>query len=218
MNPSAVCHDEKENDWVEFRLTIQDIPEKAMKLNELIKQRYHLTVKQFKSSAEMRPYTKQVFNLLNLAFEQLPYVVPYNEKLTEFYTKKFFNFLLPKYVKVIQNESGQLLGFIICIPSMSRAFQKAGGRLWPFGFIHILRALKKNDTADLVLTGVDPHYQKMGLAAILIAEQQKSLLASGIKYVETTGIFEINHVAVQTWKNYPHIQHKRRRCFVKKLE
>jgi len=208
---------EKENDWIEFRLTIQSIPDKALRLNEMIKERYKLTVRQFSSSKEMKSYAPRVFRLLNQAFEQLPYVVPYNDELTEFYTKKFFSFLLPKYVKVIENEAGQLLGFIICIPSMSRAFQKAGGKLWPFGFRHILRALKKNDTADLVLTGVDPHYQKMGLAAILITEQQKTLLANGIRYVETTGIFESNHVAIQTWKNYPHIQHKRKRCFVKNL-
>lgn len=208
---------EKENDWVEFRLTLSEIPEKALRLNEMIKERYKLKVKQFADKKEMQKYPHLFFNLLNKAFEQLPYVVPYNDKLIDFYAKKFFNILLPKYVKMIFNESDELIGFIICIPSMSIAFQKARGKMWPFGFIHILRALKKNDTADLVLTGVDPHYQKMGVAAILIAEQQKTLLENGIKYVETTGMFESNHVAIQTWKNYPHIQHKRKRCFVKQI-
>jgi GNAT superfamily N-acetyltransferase len=118
---------------------------------------------------------------------------------------------------MIFTENDELIGFIVCIPSLSKAFQKANGRMLPFGFLHIMQALKKNDTADLVLTGVDPQYQKMGLAAILITEQQKTLLANGIKYVETTGMFESNHLAIQTWKNYPHIQHKRKRCFVKQL-
>ena len=208
---------EKENDWVEFRLTIDDIPEKALRLNEMIKQRYKLTVRQIKDKKEMQKYPHTFFNLLNKAFEQLPYVVPYNDRMIDFYTKKFFNILLPKYLKMVFNENEELIGFIICIPSMSKAFQKAKGRMWPFGFIHILRAMKKNDTADLELTGVDPHYQKMGVAAILITEQQKTLLENGIKYVETTGMFESNHVAIQTWKSYPHIQHKRKRCWVKQL-
>jgi GNAT superfamily N-acetyltransferase len=208
---------EKENDWVEFRLTIDEIPEKALRLNEMIKKRYKLKVKQFDSKKEMQKYPHIFFNLLNKAFEQLPYVVPYNDKMINFYAKKFFNILLPKYVKMVFNEKEELIGFIICIPSMSKAFQKAKGKMWPFGFIHILKALKKNDTADLVLTGVDPHYQKMGVAAILITEQQKTLLENGIKYVETTGMFESNHVAIQTWKSYPHIQHKRKRCWVKQL-
>lgn len=208
---------EKENDWVEFRLTIGEIPEKALRLNEMIKARYKLKVRQFETSKEMKQNPHQFFNLLNKAFEQLPYVLPYNDEMIDFYADKFFNILLPKYVKMIFNESDEMIGFIICIPSMSVAFQKAKGRMWPFGFIHILKALKKNDTADLVLTGVDPHYQKIGVAAILITEQQKTLLANGIKYVETTGMFESNHVAIQTWKNYPHIQHKRKRCFVKQI-
>jgi len=211
------CGYEKENDWVEFRLTISEIPDKALRLNEMIKQRYHLKVRQFNNTAELRTHAPMFFDLLNKAFEQLPYVVPFNEQMIGFYAKKFFNILLPKYVKMIFNEADELIGFIICIPSMSLAFQKARGRMWPFGFVHILRALKKNDTADLVLTGVDPHYQKMGVAAILITEQQKTLLENGIKYVETTGMFETNHVAIQTWKSYPHIQHKRKRCFVKQL-
>lgn len=208
---------EKENDWIEFRLTINEIPEKALRLNEMIKKRYKLTVRQFKDKKEMQKYPYDFFKLLNKAFEQLPYVVPFNDRMIDFYTGKFFNILLPKYVKMITNEKEELIGFIVCIPSMSRAFQKAKGRMWPFGFIHILRALKKNDTADLVLTGVDPHYQKMGVAAILITEQQKTLLENGIKYVETTGMFESNSVAIQTWKNYPNIQHKRKRCWVKQL-
>jgi len=208
---------EKENDWVEFRLTIDDIPEKALRLTDMIKTRYKLSVRQFKSSKEMKKYPHAFFNLLNDAFEQLPYVLPYNDRLIEFYAEKFFSVLLPKYVKMIFTEDDKLIGFIVCIPSLSKAFQKAKGRMFPFGFIHIMKALKKNDTADLVLTGVDPQYQKLGLAAILITEQQKTLLENGIKNVETTGIFETNHVAVQTWKNYPHIQHKRKRCFVKEL-
>jgi GNAT superfamily N-acetyltransferase len=208
---------EKENDWLEFRLTIDDIPEKALRLNEMIKKRYKLQVREFADKKELQKYPHMFFNLLNKAFEQLPYVVPYNDKMIDFYSKKFFNILLPKYVKMVFNESEELIGFIICIPSMSKAFQKAGGKMWPFGFIHILKALKKNDTADLVLTGVDPHYQKMGVAAILITEQQKTLLENGIKYVETTGMFETNHVAIQTWKSYPHIQHKRKRCWMKEL-
>jgi GNAT superfamily N-acetyltransferase len=208
---------EKENDWLEFRLTVKEIPEKAYRLNEMIKKRYNLKVKQFTDRKEVQKYPHAFFKLLDKAFERLPYVLPYNEKMVDFYSKKFFSLLLPKYIRMIFNENEELIGFIITIPSMSRAFQKAGGKMWPFGFYHILRALKKNDTADLVLTGVDPQYQRMGVAAILITEIQQTMLENGIKYAETTGIFESNQLAIQTWKNYDHIQHKRKRCFVKQL-
>lgn len=207
----------KELDWIEFRLTIDKVPEKALALNELIKKRYKLKVRQFKDKKEMRQYAHTFFELLNESFQSLPYTVPYNKEMIDFYAGKFFNVLLPKYVKIVSNENDQIIGFIICIPSLSIALQKAKGRLFPFGFRHILQALKKNTVADLVLTGVHSHYQKMGVAAILITEQQKTLIENGIKYVETTGMFETNHVAIQHWKNYPHIQHKRKRCFVKNL-
>ncbi|MFO8130172.1 MAG: N-acetyltransferase [Bacteroidales bacterium] len=207
----------KQIDWIEFRLTIGQIPEKALKLNELIKKRYKLKVKHLKSTREVRAYSDKVFQLLNESFSELPFMIPYNDKMIRFYTDKFFNVLQPKYLKIITNEDDELMSFIICIPSLSKAMQKAGGKLFPFGFFHVLKALKKNDVADLVLTGVNPRYQKMGLAAILITEQQKTLIENGIKYVETTGMFETNHVAIQHWKNYPHVQHKRKRCYIKDI-
>ena len=208
---------EKENDWLEFRLTLTEIPPRALKMQEMIKERYHLKVKQFSSKKEMRKYTKVFFELLNRSFEQLPYMVPYNDKMIEFYSNKFFNFLQPRFIRLIENEAGEIVGFTISIPSMSRAFQKSRGRIWPLGIFHIMKALRNNDTSDLVLNGLEPQYVKMGVAAILIIEQTKTLLENGIKFVETTGIFENNHTAIQTWKNYQHIQHKRKRCFVKQL-
>ena len=108
--------------------------------------------------------------------------------------------------------------FCIGLPSLSKALQKANGKLFPFGVIHIQKALKNPEEMDLLLTGVDAHYQKMGLPAILINELQKSMIENGVKYVETTGMFESNLKGATHWKNYDHIQHKRRRCFVKKLK
>ncbi len=70
---------------------------------------------------------------------------------------------------------------------------------------------------DLLLTGVDPNYQKLGLPAILISELQKQMIANGVEYVETTGMFESNTKGITTWKNYDHVQHKRRRCYIKEL-
>ena len=110
-----------------------------------------------------------------------------------------------------------MVAFIIGLPSLSKAMQKANGSMFPFGFYHILQALKHPDDMDLLLTGVDPHYQKLGLPAILINELQKAMIENGVKYVESTGMFETNLKGATHWKNYDHIQHKRRRCFIKDL-
>lgn len=206
----------KENDWVEFRLNIDEIPEKALRLVEIIKKRNNLEVIHFKKKSEMKLYLKDIFHLLNRAFDELPYVAPFSDKLIESATKKYMDVLQPKYITIIKKD-GEIVAFIVGLPSLSKAMQKANGKLFPFGFIHIIKALKNPEVMDLLLTGVDPHYQKMGLPAILISELQQSMINNGVKYVETTGMFETNLKGATTWKNYDHIQHKRRRCFVKEF-
>lgn len=206
----------KENDWVEFRLKIEEVPEKATRLVEIIKKRNNLEVIHFKEKHEMQDYLNEVFHLLNDAFDELPYVAPFSDEMIAYSAKKYLEVLQPQYIVVIKKD-GKLAAFIIGLPSLSKAMQKAKGKLFPFGFVHLMKAMKKPEVMDLLLTGVDPHLQKLGLPAILISELQKSMLENGVKYVETTGMFEDNLKGATTWKNYDHIQHKRRRCFVKDL-
>ena len=101
------------------------------------------------------------------------------------------------------------------MPSLSRAMQKANGKIFPFGVYHIMKALKKPEVIDLLLTGVAPKYHTSGAAVILFAELQQEMLDMGVNQMETTGIFETNHNVISNWKNYEHIQHKRKRCFRK---
>ena len=206
----------KENDWIEFRLKIEEVPEKATRLANIIAKRNNLELVSFKEKSELKIYLKEIFELLNDAFEELPYVAPFSGKMIEYSAKKYLDVLQPKYIFVIKKE-GKILAFIVGMPSLSKAMQKVNGKLFPFGFIHIRNALKKPGVMDLLLTGVDPNYQKLGLPAILISELQKQMIANGVEYVETTGMFESNTKGITTWKNYDHIQHKRRRCYIKEL-
>ncbi len=206
----------KENDWVEFILTIDEIPEKALRLVEIIKKRNNLEVIHLKEKSEMKLYLNDIFHLLNRAFDELPYVSAFSDKLIQSASEKYMDILLPKYIVIIRKD-GEVVAFIVGLPSLSKAMQKANGKLFPFGFTHVLKALKNPEVMDLLLTGVDPHYQKMGLPAILISELQQTMIENGVKYVETTGMFETNTKGSTTWKNYDYIQHKRRRCFVKEF-
>ena len=205
---------EKENDWVEFRLKVSDIPEKAIKLNDIIIKRYALNVLKFNKTKELLPYSIKIFELLNLAFEELNYVSEFDKKTMTYYADKYFKILNPKFVKVVEKDN-VMVGFIIALPSLSETMQRIKGKLFPFGVFHILNAMKKPKVVDLLLTGIDPKYQGMGVSALLITELQKTMLDHGVQHVETTGIFETNHKAIQHWKNYEHIQHKRRRCYKK---
>ena len=95
--------------------------------------------------------------------------------------------------------------------------QKANGHLFPLGIFHILKALKKPEVVDMLLTGVLQDYQNAGIAVVLISALQEEMMKAGITQLETTGIFETNQNVITNWKNYEHIQHKRRRCYVKKI-
>ncbi len=207
----------KEMDWVEFRLTLSDVPEKAVRLNEAIKQRYGLTVKRFKSSSEVKAYGKKILDLLNEAFSDLFSMVPLNEKMKNYYINRYLGFINPDFVLVVEDKEKNPVGFIITMPSLSGAMQKAGGSLLPFGWWHIKKALKHPEVVDILLTAVHPKLQAQGVPAILITEMQQIMLKSGAKYAETTGIIETNQKAIQVWKNYEHIQHKRKRCYIKVL-
>ncbi len=207
----------KENDWLEFRLTIEEIPEKAQRLADLIKKRNNLEIVRFSKKSEMKGYLRDVFHLLNKAFDELPYVAPFPDELIDSLASKYFKVLNPKYIVVIKKE-GKIVAFIVGLPSLSEAMQKAKGKLLPFGIFHLMKAMKHPEVMDLLLTGVDPDYQKLGLPAILINELQHVIIENGIKFVETTGMFETNQKGIAHWKSYKHIQHKRRRAFVKDLK
>jgi hypothetical protein len=208
---------EKENDWVEFRLTLTEAPlAKAKRGAQIVMQRNGVELINFKTRAEMMPYTKRIFEILNNAFQELPYVAELNEKMVKLYIDKYFNMLNPKFIKVAK-KGDEMIGFFVGLPSLSKAMRKANGRLFPFGFLPILNALKKPTEIDMLLTGVLQEYHASGIAVVLISALQEEMMAAGINTMETTGMFETNHNAIANWKNYEHIQHKRRRCFVKKL-
>ncbi len=208
---------EKENDWIEFRLTIGEVPyKKAKRGSEIILRRFGYELVHFKKRSELKVYAPIIFDVLNEAFTELPYVSHLNDSMVKLYTDKYFKILNPRFIKIVKKED-QVIGFFIGLPSLSEAMQKAHGNLFPFGFIHVLKALKKPQVIDMLLTGVRQEYQSTGVAVVLIAALQEEMLKAGIHTLETTGVFESNHNVIANWKNYKHIQHKRRRCYVLKI-
>jgi len=208
---------EKKIDWIEFRLFLEGIPEKAKRVSEIIKTRNGLTVKSFAKSSELQPYAVRLFEILNEAFKELFSVVQLDNEMINYYVKRYLMLLNPEFVKLIFDKDDNLVAFIIGLPSLSEGLQKAKGSLFPFGWYHINKALKHPKVVDLMLTGILPDYQGKGVAAILINELQTVMEKYGVTEVETTGIFETNQKAIQNWKNYEHIQHKRKRCWKKAL-
>jgi GNAT superfamily N-acetyltransferase len=121
------------------------------------------------------------------------------------------------FVTIITDKEDKLAAFGITMPSLSVALQKSGGRLFPFGFIYILRAMKKNDSADFLMVAVRKDLQGKGVNALLIHETAKSYIKNGVKYVETNHELEDNRKIRSMWDDFDSRQHKRRRCFIRHL-
>lgn len=208
---------QKENDWVEFRLTLSEqAVNKGIRGSELLKKRFGFELVQAGSKGELKKYTRRIFEILNASFGELPYVAEMNEEMTNLYVNKYAEILDPRFVTMVSKD-GVVIGFFIGLPSLSEAMRKAGGKLFPFGFLHILKAFRKPKVIDMLLTGVMPEFQSSGVAVMLIGELQRRMMEMGIDQLETTGVFETNANVISNWKNYDHIQYKRRRCFVKNL-
>lgn len=209
---------EKDTDWVEYEITMpQTPPEQITKAAEIIKRRYKLRMLEVNSKRELLSYTGELFHLLDDEYQHLYGVVPLTEAQMQAYINQYFGFISPGFVPVVLDETGRMVAFGIALPSLSRALQKARGELFPFGFIHLLRALRKNDRADLYLVAIRSEYQGRGVNALLMDAMFHTFQKLGVKKIETNPELETN-LAVQTqWKYFETRQHKRRRCFIKTL-
>ena len=209
---------EKQATWVEYRLSIPpEMKEKVKKFSALIKKRYDLEVIRFGSKKEIIPYVDAMFELLNNTYNSLQTFVPIQQYQIDYYKEKYFNFIHPDYITCIKDNTGKLIAFSVVMPSFSKALKKANGKLFPFGWYHLMQAQKKNDTAAFYLIGIDPEYQGKGVTAIIFAEMQKLFNAKGITQVETNPELAENTAVQLLWKDYGPVQHKERSTFRKDL-
>ena len=209
----------KEIDWIENRITITDEPvQKGKKGAELVKRRFGITAFQPSSKKELISLADNIFTLYNKAYSHLPYMVPLSEEEIDFYKKSYLQVLLPEWSFFARDEkNGKTVGFMLAMPSLGDALRKAKGKLFPFGFIHILKALRKPKEIDIGIIGVHPDYFNKGVAAVIFNRFHEQMLKHGIRVFETGGVFEINHNVLSNWKNYEHEQNRRKRVYGKKL-
>ncbi len=208
----------KDVDWIEFNVeTPRELNEKVERIAGVVAQRNKLRMLEVKKAKDLLPYANEIFHLINDAYKDLYGFVSLTDKQIEMYTKAYFGFIKPGYVPVILDEEGRVAAFGITMPSLSKAMQRANGSLFPFGFIHILNAMKNNPDADLYLTAVRRDLQNKGVNSMLINEVNKVFINNNIKFVETNRELEENSKIQAQWRFYNSRQHKRRRCYKKNL-
>ena len=205
-------------DWVEYELTVPTGPvEIVAKVAESAKERFGLHILKVKNKKDILKYAPQMFEVFNQAYEHLYGVVPLSEKQIELAIKQYFGLCIPELLPFVLNDKDELVGFSVTMPSLSRALQRSGGELLPFGFIPLLKAMNKNDRADLYLIGVKEEYKGKGVNAIMMDHIIKEFQRRGITRVESNPELENNNLVQTQWKYFEKRQHKRRRVFIKTL-
>ncbi|PZR21187.1 MAG: GTP cyclohydrolase [Flavobacterium psychrophilum] len=208
----------KEKEYIESRFSFNDVdPNLFMKASELIKKRYSLKAITFTKTSEVMPYVDKMFDLFNASYAKLASFVAFTDIQKEYFKKKYIGLINPEYIMFVEDKDHNIVAFSIVMPSFSEALQKAKGKLFPFGFIHLLKAKKKNKEAVFYLIGIDPEYQNKGVTAIIFEEYYKVFKKNGIEYCIRTPELEENHAIHNMWKNFNPIIHKRRKTFRKDL-
>jgi len=167
---------------------------------------------------DLLKYAPQIFDVLDVAYRQLYGTYPLSKAQVQGYIDSYFGFAIPEYIPIVLDAYDKVVGFGIAFPSFSATLQKTKGKLFPFGFIHFLKALKKNDIADLYLIGVLDEYRGKGINAMMIAQMYDAFMKHGVKIVEGNPNLEENMNVQTMWKFFDNRIRKRRRCFVKHLE
>ena len=213
---------EKEVDWIQLRMAVpEQIPERFLRVGNLIRDRYNLQVKKL-SRSEMYEggYGKKIFSLFNEAYSPLFGYSALSEKQIENFVNMYFNIIDMRLVPVIEDKEGNLIGVAVTMGSLSKALQKAEGVIFPFGWFHVFKSLKikHEDTVEMLLIAVKPEYQGKGVNALMFCDLIPLYNQMGFKWAETGPQLETNHKELNQWGALnPHIS-KKRRCYCKALK
>lgn len=211
----------KEKDWLEFKIyPPKQINERVVRLSNAVLKRYKLKLATGKRKNKfINHYKKEIFEVLDEAYCSLLGVVPFTDRLREQIISQFKLFIKLKYVVVLVDENDRVVAFGFALPSLAKAVQKSKGRLTPLGILRILYAVNHSKkVCDFGLIGVRPEYQGKGLTAVIMKYVMEGMIKDGLEYCETNLNLEDNLKIQQTWKNFKHEQHKKRRCYIKKIK
>lgn len=212
---------EKDADWIELSIDVPtEVPERLTRISKIVMEKYGLQIKKYTSSKKLaKEYGHEIFRVINAAFKPLFGYSELSERQIDQYVKTYLPFVDLKLVSTIVDKDGKLIAVGISMPSLSRALQKAKGKTFPFGWYHLLKAIKwqHSDTLDLMLAAVLPEYQGKGVNAVLFHDLLPIYISEGYKHVESNPELEVNDKVQSQWIYFERRQHKRRRCFKKDI-
>lgn len=206
--------------WVEWHIPYNDLPDKMFRISKAVLERYDLHLAKYGNDikADIRKYVNEVFRLINEAYAPLHGYSPISEKQIQDYINKYMSIIDYRFVSIVQDKNDQVVAVGMVMPSLSRALQKARGRMFPFGWWHLLKAIKwkMSHTIDLLFLAVKPEYQNKGLNAVPFSVIMPTLIKMGFQQGESNPELETNMKMQGQWAYFNGAEiHKRRCTFVK---
>ena len=210
----------KDVDWVEFKVIVpEQIPEKMVKIGNIVQHRFNLHLVKMNSTKELvKKYGNEIFALINESYDSLFGYSPLSEKQVKHYINVYLPFLPLDHISLVADANDKLVGVGISVPSLSRALIKSRGRMLPFGWYHMLKAIKhEGQIVDLLLIAVAPEYQSKGVNSLFFVDLIPAFNKRGYEWAETNIELENNENVQKQWQYFDIKQHKRRRAFTKDI-
>ncbi|MDD5817885.1 MAG: N-acetyltransferase [bacterium] len=210
----------KDVDWVEFKVIVpEQIPEKMVKIGNIVQHRLNLHLVKMNSTKELvKKYGNEIFALINESYDSLFGYSPLSEKQVKHYINVYLPFLPLDHISLVADANDKLVGVGISVPSLSRALIKSRGRMLPFGWYHMLKAIKhEGRIVDLLLIAVAPEYQSKGVNSLFFVDLIPAFNKRGYEWAETNIELENNENVQKQWQYFDIKQHKRRRAFTKDI-
>ena len=227
---------QKAVDWVQIRIRIpQEVPVRYSRTAQYVREQMGLrVVKLGDPGIDKRRYGEQAMRLFNEAYKPIFGFAALSDAQITAFLNRYLPIIDPQLVPIVLNEQQEVVGAAVTIGSLTQALQKAGGRLWPTGWWHLFRALKwhslpsvlrtaplgqggSSDTVEMLLVGVRPDYQGMGVNALFFDDLIPIYNKCGFKYAETGPQLEDNVRELSQWKPLKPEYVKRRRCFTRPI-
>lgn len=208
----------KDVDWTQRIAKVTDQLPPMFQFAGLIEQRYGLHVFQARSTKELADrYGLAIFHMYNETFAPLFQFTPLTDKQIDRYLKTYVPILRPEFVSICLDKDDRPVGFTFCVPSLAKAVKKARGRLFPLGFVHILRALRRNDTLEALMIGVLPEYQGKGANVLMFKHIHENALKFGIDKMILNPQLEENFKVQSLFEQYETEPFMRRRAYSMKI-
>lgn len=210
----------KDIDWIEYKITIpNELDPRIGKMCERLAVRGDYSVVKYTDRKLLYKDAFEAFALIDEAYSGLYGTVPLTKEVIKDAIDAYIPLVNLKYLCAVKDSSGKIVSFAIMVPSIAKALKKCNGKLFPFGIIRLLKALKcKNDTLEMFLVAVEPSLKAHGIPALVINELLMVCVENNVKYCETGPMLETNTAIHSMWRHFEKEQHKRRRCYIKSLE